>query len=102
MGMFDGILGNVDAIAAKLGVPADQVKAMTETLGARLGEGGDQASALAATAQEHGLSLDALQDMLDGIGGPEAIMGKLGSLLDRDGDGNPLNELGGLAKGLFG
>ena len=30
------------------------------------------------------------------------MLGKLGSFFDRDGDGNPLNELGGIAKGLFG
>ena len=40
--------------------------------------------------------------MLGQFGGPEAILGQLGGFLDRDGDGNPLNELSGLAKGLFG
>ncbi len=29
-------------------------------------------------------------------------MGKVSGMLDRDGDGNPLNDLSGLAGGLFG
>jgi hypothetical protein len=102
MSMFDGILGNLDEIAAKVGLPADQVKAMTETLGSKIGAGGDHVSALAETAEEHGVSMEKLQDMLAGVGGPDMLMAKLSGFLDRDGDGNPLNELGSLAKGLFG
>ena len=53
-------------------------------------------------AAEHGVSADKLQQLMAGFGGPEAIMGQIGSLFDRDGDGNPANELSGIAKGLFG
>jgi hypothetical protein len=35
-------------------------------------------------------------------GGPGGLLGQIGGMFDRDGDGNPLNELGGIAKGLFG
>jgi hypothetical protein len=48
------------------------------------------------------VSADKLQELFAQFGGPEAILSKIGGLFDRDGDGNPLNELGGLAKGLFG
>ena len=48
------------------------------------------------------MSADKLQQLMAGFGGPEAIMGQIGSLFDRDGDGNPANELSGIAKGLFG
>jgi hypothetical protein len=40
--------------------------------------------------------------LLGQFGGPEAILGKIGGLFDKDGDGNPLNEFGSIAKGLFG
>jgi hypothetical protein len=42
-----------------------------------------------------------------GEGGVEGILAKLGGAggllggLDKDGDGNPLNDLAGMAKGLF-
>ncbi|MGV3769999.1 MAG: hypothetical protein ACO1NM_08235 [Sphingobium phenoxybenzoativorans] len=102
MGMFDGILGNLDELAAKVGLPAEQVQSLTDSLGSKLGAGGDQVTALTELAQEHGLPVEKLQEMLAGIGGPDAIMAKVSGLLDRDGDGNPLNELGAMAKGLFG
>jgi hypothetical protein len=102
MSMFDGILGNIDELAAKVGLPADQVKSLTDSFGAKLGAGGDHVSALTEMAQEHGLPVEKLQEMLAGVGGPDAIMAKVSGFLDRDGDGNPLNELGAMAKGLFG
>jgi hypothetical protein len=102
MGMFDGILGNLDELAAKVGLPADQVKTLTDSLGSKLGAGGDYTAALAELAQEHGVPMEKLQEMLAGIGGPDAILAKVSGFLDRDGDGNPLNELGAMAKGLFG
>jgi hypothetical protein len=102
MNMFDGLSGNLDDLAAKVGLPADQVKTLTASLGNRMNAGGDHETALAELAAEHGLPVEKLQEMLAGVGGPDAIMAKLSGLLDRDGDGNPLNELGSLAKGLFG
>ncbi|CAH0350217.1 MAG: hypothetical protein V4461_13650 [Pseudomonadota bacterium] len=100
--MFDAILGNLEPIAAKIGLPPEQVKGISDMLGAKIGGGADYASALTQTANEYGLPVAKLEEMLAAAGGPEAIMGKLTSFLDRDGDGNPLNELSGLAKGLFG
>lgn len=103
MGILDGLLGNLgnlDEMAGKLGIPADKLQALTETLQSKLGEGVDLSTLLQA-AQDHGLSLDKLQDMLSGAGGSE-LLGKARAMLDKDGDGNPLNDLGGMVKDLFG
>ena len=107
MGMFDGILGNLDDIAGKLGLPTEQVQAIVQGLQEKVAGGGDHLSALTQVAQEHGLSLDSLKGLLGNAGegaadGAGSLMGKLTGALDTDGDGNPLNDLGGLAKGLFG
>ena len=100
MGMFDGILDNIDDVAAKLGLPADQVQNVVATIQSKLGDGSDHMSALAAAAQEHGISLDSLQNMIPA--GGQDMLAKAEAMLDRDGDGNPLNDLAGMAKGLFG
>jgi hypothetical protein len=105
MGMFDELLGSVgglEAIAAKIGVSPEQMQALMTEIGGKIGGGETSVSALAETAAEHGVSADKLQELLGQFGGPEAILGKLGVLFDRDGDGNPLGELGSIAKGLFG
>lgn len=107
MGMFDGILGNLDDIAAKLGLPADQVQGLMQGFQDKVAGGSDHLSALTQVAQEHGLSLDSLKGLLGNAGdsaadGAGGLLGKLTGALDKDGDGNPLNDLGGLAKGLFG
>ncbi|MDX3909667.1 MAG: hypothetical protein QHC67_07590 [Sphingobium sp.] len=105
MAMFDGILGNLgslDELAAKLGMPAESIPALLEQLAADIGSGKPGVTALAETAAAHGVSADALQEALAGLGGPAGILGSATGFLDRDGDGNPLNELSGLAKGLFG
>ncbi|EQB32719.1 hypothetical protein [Sphingobium ummariense] len=105
MSMFDDLLGNLgglEAIAGRMGMEPEQMQALMNEISAKIGAGDTSVSALAETAAEHGVSADKLQELLGQFGGPEAILGKLGGLFDRDGDGNPLNELGGLAKGLFG
>lgn len=102
MSMFDGLLGNLDELAGKLGLPADQVQTMVAAVQEKMASGGDMMSAVTQVAQEHGLSLDSLQGLLGGTGGAQDMLGKLTGALDKDGDGNPLNDLGGLASGLFG
>jgi hypothetical protein len=105
MGMFDGLLGNLgglEAIAAKIGLSPEQMQGLMSEISAKIGSGDTSVSALAETAAAHGVSADKLQELMGQFGGPEAIMGKLGGMFDKDGDGNPMNELGGLAKGLFG
>lgn len=105
MGMFDDLLGNVgglQAVAAKLGLEPEQMQALLNEIGGKIASGETDVAALATTAAEHGVSADKLQELFAHFGGPEAILSKIGGLFDRDGDGNPFNELGGLAKGLFG
>lgn len=101
MSMFDGILGNIDEFAAKLGLPADQVQGMMQQVQAKMAEGGDMMAAVSQVAQEHGISLDSLKGMMPS-GEGEGLFAKASAMLDRDGDGNPLNDLEGMAKGLFG
>ena len=103
--MFDSIigkLGGLEAVAAQIGVTPEQMQALMSEIAAKIGSGETSVAALAETAAEHGVSADKLQQLMAGFGGPEAIMGQIGSLIDRDGDGNPANELSGIAKGLFG
>jgi hypothetical protein len=101
MSMFDGLLGNLDDIAAKLGLPADQVQGMMASVQEKMAGGGDMMSAVMSVAREHGISMDSLSGLLQG-GGAQDMLSQVTGALDKDGDGNPLNDLGGLAKGLFG
>ena len=98
MGLLDGLLSNVDGIAEKLGVDPDQAKNIVGSLGEKMEGSDDKMQAMKDVAEENGISLDSLQDMLSG---DEGIMGKLGGMLDRDGDGNPLNDIADMAKGFF-
>lgn len=98
MGLLDGLLGNVEGIAEKLGVDPDQAKDIVGSLSEKMSGDGDKMQALKDVAEEKGVSVDSLQEMLSG---DEGIMGKLGGFLDRDGDGNPLNDIADMAKGFF-
>ncbi|MET0371134.1 MAG: hypothetical protein ABW039_07130 [Sphingobium sp.] len=105
MGMFDDLLGNMgglETIAGQMGMKPEQMQALMSEIGGKIASGETNVAALASVAAEHGVSADKLQELLGNFGGPEAILGKLGGFFDKDGDGNPLNELGGIAKGLFG
>ena len=101
MGMFDSILGNIDSIATKVGLPADTVKSVAESLQTKLGEGGDRMAALTDVAAQHGISVDKLKELLGGTG-EGSILGKVTGFLDKDGDGNPLNDIADMAKNLTG
>lgn len=114
MSIFDGILGNLDDIAGKLGIPADKVQALAQGLQDKVASGGDYLAALTETAKEHGVSLESIQGVLGNAGeglqnlagnaseGAKGMFDKVTGALDKDGDGNPLNDLGGIVKGLFG
>ena len=105
MGMFDDIPGNaggLQAVAAKLGLEPEQMQALMNEIGGKIALGETDVAALATTAAEHGVSADKLQELFAHFGGPDALLAKIGGLFDRDGDGNPINTLSGLAKGLFG
>ena len=120
MGILDGILGQVagnldiGAIAQQAGIDP----ALAEKAVAALGQAHDEpGSTVEAAAAKTGLDAGTLSGIVSQLGGDGAL-GQLSGLLkdnpqaagilqmlDRDGDGNPLNDLGGLAdmaKGLFG
>ena len=117
MSMFDTLLaqaGNIDinALAARVGLNGDQLRQGANVMLARVtGHGEAPAQAAEGAAAETGIPLGNLQafapmlsemigkvDLSSLVSNPGALL----SGLDRDGDGNPLNDLGGLAKGLFG
>jgi hypothetical protein len=115
MSMLDGILGqvtqNVDIanLAAKLGLSPEHTESAVQALAEAHPLASDTAETAAA---QTGLPLEKLQEMISHIGG-EGALGQFASLLqsqgggilkalDRDGDGNPLDDIAGMASGLFG
>lgn len=117
MGIFDSIIGQVSEhadvgnMAAKLGISPEIAEKAIAALGQSHAEPGDT---VAGAAAKTGLDTGILGQIVQQIGGegslgqyaqelaknPQAA-GILG-MLDRDGDGNPLNDVMGMAKGLFG
>lgn len=122
MSILDGILkqvaGSPDTIASiaeKAGIDPAMAEQAVAALGASHAEDGDTVD---LAAEKTGLDAGALGGIMDQLGGEGALgdlAGKLqgeggeggalagiASLLDRDGDGNPINDVMGMAKGLFG
>jgi hypothetical protein len=117
MGIFDSIMGqvgqhaDVSNLASKLGISPDMAEKAIAALGQSHEEPGDTVEAAAAKT---GLDTGVLNQIVEQIGGAGSLgqyaqmlkdspmaSGLLGSL-DKDGDGNPLNDLAGMASGLFG
>lgn len=118
MSMLDGLLGqvaqNVDIanLASKVGLAPDQVESAVQALGHAHNAPGDTVETAAANT---GLSADVLQQIISHIGG-EGSLGRFAGLLqgqaggaagvfgalDKDGDGNPLNDIAGSIGGMFG
>lgn len=117
MGIFDSILGQVSQhadvgnMASKLGIPAEVAEKAIAALGQAHAEPGDTIQGAAAKT---GLDAGVLGQIVEQIGGQGSLgqyaqelqnnpqaSGILG-MLDRDGDGNPLNDVLGMASGLFG
>lgn len=112
MGLIDSLLGqvagNVDVanLAEKVGLSPDMAEKAVAALGAAHPEPGDTVE---TAAQNTGISSDVLQQIVGHIGGEGSLAqfagliagaqgaSGLGGMLDRDGDGNPLNDLAGLA-----
>ena len=117
MGIFDSILGQVSEhvdvanMATKLGIDPAMAEKAIAALGQSHAEPGDT---VAGAAAKTGLDTGILSRIVEQIGG-EGSLGQFAQMLkdnpqasgilgtlDRDGDGNPLNDLAGMAKGLFG
>lgn len=117
MSILDGLLGqlgpNVDVanLAAKVGLDPALTEKAIAALGAAHREPGDTvASAAAKTGVDSGI-LEQIVGHIGGEGSLERFNQILGEHpqvaaifggLDKDGDGNPLNDVLGMAKGLFG
>lgn len=117
MGIFDSILGSVggtdlENLAAKVGIEPAMAEKAVAALGAAHPREGDTVSAAAAHT---GLDASVLSQIVTHIGG-EGSLGKYAqivqdnpqilsgvtSMLDRNGDGSAVDDVLGMAKGLFG
>ncbi|MDF7775982.1 hypothetical protein P1X14_12055 [Sphingomonas sp. AOB5] len=104
MGILDGLLGqlggNTDVanLAAKVGLSPEHVESAVQALAKYHPMQGDTAEGAAAAT---GLPLDKIQELIGHIGG-EGSLAKYAGMLDKDGDGNPINDIVGMASGLFG
>lgn len=102
---------DVGNLAEKLGIDAATAEKAIAALARSHGEAGDT---IAGAAAKTGLGAGVLGQIVEEIGGEGSLgefartlkdhpqaSGLLG-MLDRDGDGNPLNDIADAAKGLFG
>jgi len=102
MSILDGLLGQVagntdiDNLAAKVGLPADQVEQAVHALGIAHPQPGDTVETAAA---QTGIPRDKLQDIVSHLGG-EGALARFSSLLE--GEGSLTDKLSGIASGLFG
>lgn len=104
MSIFDQILGHVTNnptvtnMAEKLGIdPADAARAV-----AALGESHQQeGDTIELAAERTGMDAGILNQIRDAIGG-EGSLSNFAAMVDKDGDGNPLNDIADMAKGFFG
>ena len=116
--IFDSILGQVSSnvdirnLAEKVGIDPSQAETAIAALAAGHQSKGDTIETAAANS---GLDAGVLQQIVGHIGGegslgsfatslaqnPDALK-MVSGFLDRDGDGNPLDDIAGIAKGLFG
>jgi hypothetical protein len=99
MGILDGLMGNAESVAEKLGLPADKAGSLVSSLQEKFSGNGDKMQAIQDIASEHGVSAEKIKEMLGGEG---SLLSKATGFLDKDGDGNPLNDIANMAKGLFG
>jgi len=105
MSIFDTVLKNIGGapddvtnLASKIGIDPAMAEAAIKALGQAHQMEGNTVDVAAA---QTGLSTGTLNQIVQAIGG-EGSLGQFVNLLDRDGDGNPLDDIAGMASGLFG
>ncbi|MEQ5787155.1 hypothetical protein J3454_04545 [Erythrobacter sp. NFXS35] len=105
MSILDGILKNIGGapddvanLATKVGLDPALVEKAIATLGQTHQLDGDTVT---LAAEKTGLPADALNQIVAAIGG-EGSLSHFAAMLDRDGDGSPIDDIMGMAKGLFG
>ena len=105
MSILDGILKNIGGAPDDVVNLAKQVgldPAMAEKAIAALGQTHQMdGDTVTLAAEKTGISPDILSQIVSAIGG-EGSLTNFASMIDRDGDGNPVNDIMGMAKGLFG
>lgn len=104
MGLFDQLLGaaqnhsDVANMAAKLGIDPAMAEKAIAALGEAHHQDGDTVDLAAART---GLDAGVLNQVMEHVGG-EGALARFGQILDADGDGNPFDDIAGLAGKLFG
>lgn len=105
MSILDGILKNIGGspddvvnLAKQVGLDPSMVETAIGALGRTHQLDGDTVT---LTAEKTGLSPEVLQQIVSAIYG-EGSLANFASILDRDGDGNPVDDIMDIAKGLFG
>jgi hypothetical protein len=105
MSILDGILKNIGGapddvvnLAKQVGLDPAMVEKAIGALGMTHQMDGDTVE---LAAEKTGLAPDVLKQIVGAIGG-EGSLTNFASMIDKDGDGNPVNDLMGMAKGLFG
>ena len=124
MALLDNILDmmpdnvNLDSLSEKIGMSAEELKSSGEALFAKLQDGSvDKMTAIKEAAAESGVDAEKLKGLLpamaekagldgegglmDKLSGEDGLLGKMSGFLDRDGDGNPINDITDMAKGFF-
>ena len=117
MSLLDSILGQVGqstdiaGMAERLGLDPSLVEKAVSGLAAAHAQPGDTVD---AAAEKTGIESGVLGAVLQQLGGPGALgsisealanhpqAAGLFKMLDRDGDGSPVNDILGMASGLFG
>ena len=105
MSLLDGILKNIGGapddvvnLAEKVGIDP----AMAEKAIAALGQSHQmEGDTVELASAKTGLDTGVLGKIVEQIGG-EGSLASFASMLDRDGDGNPLDDIADMASGLFG
>ena len=104
MSLLDGILktlagspDDVANLAAKVGIDPAMAEKAIAVLGQTHQMEGDTVELASAKT---GLDTGTLSKIVEQIGG-EGSLTNFANMLDQDGDGNPLNDVMGMAKGLF-
>jgi hypothetical protein len=105
MSILDGILKNIGGapddvvnLAKQVGIDPAMVEMAIGALGKTHQMDGDTVT---LAAEKTGISPDILNQIVGAIGG-EGSLTNFASMLDRDGDGNPVDDIMDMAKGMFG
>lgn len=105
MSILDGILKNIGGapddvvnLAKQIGIDPGMVETAISALGKTHQLDGDTVT---LAAEKTGISPEILSQVVAAIGG-EGSLTNFASMLDKDGDGNPLDDIMGMASGLLG